>query len=106
MSKVERTWFRQRVAGEPIESLFQGQPVDTDFDALDPSAAEQEFARYHQECLAADAAVAGLPFDTTFVLRDQVYSLRLVYVHMIAEYARHAGHADLLREQIDGTRAS
>ena len=39
----------------------------------------------------------------TFTLRDETYSLRLVYVHMIAEYSRHNGHADLLRERIDGT---
>jgi hypothetical protein len=38
-----------------------------------------------------------------FMLGGETYSLRLVYVHMIAEYARHNGHADLLRERTDGT---
>ena len=38
----------------------------------------------------------------TFVHRDETYSLRLVYNHMIAEYARHLGHADLLRQVVDG----
>ncbi len=57
---------------------------------------------YEQECRLADDAAAPLAFDATFTLHDETYSLRLVYVHMIAEYARHNGHADLLRERIDG----
>jgi hypothetical protein len=44
-----------------------------------------------------------MAFDDTFMLADQPCSLRLVYVHMVAEYARHNGHADLLRERLDGT---
>lgn len=59
---------------------------------------------YHREVRAADAAVAALPLDHTFSrpLRTTDFSLRWVYVHMIEEYARHNGHADLLRERIDG----
>jgi hypothetical protein len=51
----------------------------------------------------ADAAVANMGFDDTFTARGETFSLRVAYVHMIAEYARHNGHADLLRELIDGT---
>jgi len=53
---------------------------------------------------AADAAVARLPLEHTFVFPagGTTFSLRWVYVHMIEEYARHNGHADLLRECIDG----
>jgi Protein of unknown function (DUF664) len=76
---------------------------NADFDDLDPALAADDLARYDEECRLADAAVADLPFDHTFTLRDETYSLRLVYVHMIAEYSRHNGHADLLRERIDGT---
>ena len=43
-----------------------------------------------------------MAFDDTFIANEESYSLRLVYVHMIAEYARHNGHADLLREVLDG----
>ena len=50
-----------------------------------------------------DEAVAGMAFEDTFDHRGEAYSLRMTYVHMIAEYARHNGHADLLREAIDGT---
>ncbi|MGZ4659065.1 MAG: mycothiol transferase, partial [Blastococcus sp.] len=50
----------------------------------------------------ADEAVAGMSFDDAVAFRDQTWSLRMVYVHLIGEYARHNGHADLLREQLDG----
>jgi hypothetical protein len=104
MAKVERTWFRQRVAGDSVGPLYDPERgKDADFNDLDPAQAEVDFARYVEECRLADAAVADLPFDTTFTHRDQTHSLRLVYVHMVTEYARHNGHADLLRERIDGT---
>ena len=76
---------------------------DADFNDLDPAQAEADFDRYYEECRLADAAVADMPFDETFNARGETYSLRLAYVHLITEYARHNGHADLLRELIDGT---
>jgi Protein of unknown function (DUF664) len=103
LAKVERTWFRIRAAAEPIEPLYDlALGKDHDFEALEPSEAPAAFSRYDQECRAADAAVAGLPFEATFDLGGEPFSLRMVYVHMIGEYARHNGHADLLREAIDG----
>jgi len=104
MAKVERIWFRQRAAGEPIGPMYDpAKGKNADFDDLDPALAQADFARYEEECRRADAAVAALAFDHTFILNDEAYSLRLVYVHMIAEYGRHNGHADLLRELVDGT---
>ena len=104
LAKVERTWFRERAAGEPIGPLYDpAKGKDTDFDDLSAELAEQDFAVFERECRLADAAAAKLDFDDTFELRGETYSLRLVYVHMITEYARHNGHADLLREITDGT---
>jgi hypothetical protein len=104
LAKVESIWFRQRVAGEPIGPLYdQSLDKDADFNDLDPARAEDDFARFVEECRLADAAVADIPFDATFTHNDEPHSLRLVYVHMNTEYARHNGHADLLRECIDGT---
>ena len=80
------------------ESLAIGEYLND----LKPEAAEDDFARYAEECRLADAAVAGLDFDDAFDVHGQPHSLRLIYVHMIAEYSRHNGHADLLRESIDG----
>jgi uncharacterized damage-inducible protein DinB len=101
MTKVERTWFRQRFAGEPVDPPF-GQDKAADFEQADPDRAAADYARLTEEFRLADAAVANASLDDTFSHDGEAMSLRLIYLHMIEEYARHLGHADLLREQIDG----
>jgi uncharacterized damage-inducible protein DinB len=101
MTKVERTWFRQRFAGEPVEDLFGGDRA-ADFERGDPARAAADYARLTEEFKLADAAVAHASLDDTFVHNGEPVSLRLIYLHMIEEYARHLGHADLLRERTDG----
>ena len=103
LAKVERTWFRQRAAGQPIEAMYDPSlGKDADFDHIDPAQAESDIERLEQEWRHADEAVAGMSFDDTFDVGGEVFSLRMTYVHMIGEYARHNGHADLLRQSIDG----
>lgn len=103
MAKVERTWFRQRFAGQELESLYDpAKGKDADFEDLDPARAAEDYARLVEECRLADEIVAGASLDDTFTHDDEVYSLRFVHVHMISEYARHIGHADLVRERLDG----
>jgi uncharacterized damage-inducible protein DinB len=101
MTKVERFWFRQAFAGQPVEPPFGGDK-HADFDRAEPARAAADYARLTEEFKLADAAAANASLDDTFVHRDETMSLRLVYLHMIEEYARHLGHADLLRERIDG----
>jgi uncharacterized damage-inducible protein DinB len=101
MTKVERTWFRQRFAGQPVESPF-GADNDADFERADPDRAAADYARLTEEFKHVDAAVANASLDDTFIHNGEITSLRLIYLHLIEEYARHNGHADLLREQIDG----
>ncbi len=101
MTKVERTWFRQRFAGEPVDRLF-GDGEAADFEDLDPSRAAADYARLTEEFKLCDAAVAHASLDDTFTHNREPMSLRLIYLHMIEEYARHLGHADFLREHIDG----
>jgi Protein of unknown function (DUF664) len=101
LAKVERIWFRIRFAAEQVEWLY-GDYWDLDFNDLDPSRAEAEYAQLVEEMRLADAAVADAKLDDRFEWNDQEASLRFVYLHMIGEYARHNGHADLLREHTDG----
>ena len=101
MTKVERTWFRIRFAGEPVDQPY-GPDAEAEFELLDPARAAADYARLTEEFKLADAAVAHASLDDTFVHRGEEMSLRLIYLHMIEEYARHVGHADLLRERIDG----
>jgi uncharacterized damage-inducible protein DinB len=103
MAKVERIWFRERVRGETLDPMYDpALGRDADFEAGTAATAEADHARLVEEVRLAREAVADVPLDATFVLRGETHSLRLVYVHMTAEYARHNGHADLLRQRIDG----
>ena len=105
MTDVERAWFRRRVAGEEIENRYSGPDnEDGDFDDVAGADAEADFAAYRAEVAACDAAVAGASLDDTFVhpRSGNEISVRWVYFHMVEEYARHNGHADLIRERIDG----
>jgi uncharacterized damage-inducible protein DinB len=100
LTRVERAWFRQRFADEPVEDAYGREEA---FAATDPARAAADYARFTEECRLADAAAANAPLDATFTHGGKTMSLRLIYLHMIEEYARHLGHADLLRERVDGT---
>jgi uncharacterized damage-inducible protein DinB len=105
MTEVERGWFRRRIAGEDVSFQYSSESdPDGEFDHVDSADAEQDLAAYQREIDLARQAVAGRGLDETFYHshRDARMSVRWVYVHMIEEYARHNGHADLLRERIDG----
>jgi uncharacterized damage-inducible protein DinB len=103
LAKVERVWFRILTAAEPAEPLFDPTlGVDHDFDHLDPEQAQADFETWQEEIRLADDAAAGYAPDLMFERRGETMSLGLVYVHMVAEYARHNGHADLIREAVDG----
>ncbi len=105
MAEVERAWFRSGFAGQPgVTALYcSDEQPDADFDLADAGQAEADLAAFGRECALAREAVAGRSLDDTFRShRGMVIDLRWVYTHMIEEYARHNGHADILREQIDG----
>jgi uncharacterized damage-inducible protein DinB len=104
MALVERTWFRQRAAGQDVPWLFCTEDnLDGDFDDVADADAEADFATYRTELDAVRETATGLSLDQEFsTSRAPAISVRWVYLHMIEEYARHNGHADLLRERIDG----
>ena len=109
MAEVERAWFRRRFGRETSLAWLHSAAGrwDDDFDLADASRAEEDFATFARECELARQAAKGHSLDETFRHEDgEVIDLRWVYVHMIEEYARHNGHADILREQIDGTTGS
>jgi uncharacterized damage-inducible protein DinB len=105
MAEVERSWFRSRFAQLDVDPLYYSdEDPDGDFDNVADADAETDFATYRAECAAADEAARGRGLDETFVhpRTGARFDLRWVYLHMIEEYARHNGHADLIRERIDG----
>ncbi|MGV9211742.1 DinB family protein [Micromonospora sp. RB23] len=108
MAEVERWWFRIRAAGENVSHIYDdSDDPDIDFNGVADADAEADFATFTAEVEAARKAAAGLTLEQTLATprRDgtaETRSVRWVYVHMIEEYARHNGHADLIRERIDG----
>ena len=101
LAKVERVWFGQRV-GERGPLFDPALGKDHDFEDVRPEQAEEAFALLAQEWRSSDQTAARMSFDDTFDTGRDTWSLRMLYVHLIGEYARHNGHADLLREHIDG----
>ena len=109
MAEVERWWFRRQFDGrsEAGDLYCSDDMPDGDFDLVQAGRAEADLATFTQECALSRQTAGGRSLDETFKYsrRDgstEDIDLRWVYVHMIEEYARHNGHADFLREQIDG----
>ena len=104
VTDVERTWFRRRFLGQDLPPVY-AQPDRPDaaleeVDAREASVAVETLVREWDLCREG---VRGASLEETFVSeRWGEMSLRWVYLHMLGEYAQHNGHADLLRERIDG----
>jgi uncharacterized damage-inducible protein DinB len=104
MAEVERDWFRTRFAGATPGYLYcTDENLRAEFDVADADA-ESDLAVYASEIEAVRQTTLGRSLDEIFIdpNRKIEMSLRFVYSVMIQEYARHNGHADLLRESIDG----
>ena len=106
MAEVERSWFRRRMAGLDAPHRYGSRPgEDGDWNGAvaDPEVVAEAWAAWREECAFSDRFIAEAPdLEVTGPVHDGLISLRELLVHMIEEYARHNGHADLLRERIDG----
>ncbi len=105
MAEVERHWFRRAVEGEEAPPLYyDDEHPDGDFELLEEADWDDDLATWHAECAHARAVEAAAPtLEVTGTRRGEPVSLRWIMIHMIEEYARHNGHADLIRELVDGT---
>jgi uncharacterized damage-inducible protein DinB len=106
LAEVERSWF-DRVAGERRPGIyFTDAEPDLDLDGAvdDAEVVAQGFADWQAEIDRGREIADSTPFEATFThsRTGAPTSLRFVLLHLIEEYARHNGHADLLREAIDG----
>jgi uncharacterized damage-inducible protein DinB len=100
---VERSWFRMRLNGEDLPVPWTKQDPDADFRIEPNETAESLVAFYREQIERARAIVAKAELDDRVKGKaKQPYTLRWILIHMIEETARHAGHADILREQTDG----
>ena len=113
LSDAERYWFRQLMAGQEAPARYRASAGDNHDRAFsdavgDPAAVATAWENWKDEVAFAERFVDEVPdLELTKPYsgrggREGEVSLREVLVHMIEEYARHIGHADLLRERIDG----
>lgn len=105
MAEVERTWFRRVIDGEDVPLVWSAEgDYQAAYDATGATRAEAFTAWRTEVEHSRRIELAAENLDVTgFQPRwDTEVSLRLVMLHLIHEYARHNGHADFLREAIDG----
>jgi uncharacterized damage-inducible protein DinB len=106
MAEVERNWFRRVLAAEQAPPIYDPQAdprgPDGGFDLAEGATLDDALATWHMEIDCARKNCASRTLADTGRFRGQDVSLRWIYVHLIEEYARHNGHADLVRERIDG----
>lgn len=103
LAGVEQYWFRQVIAGEEVDRLYvgtDGEDLAFVVDA-DPETVDEAWDTWRSEVAFAEQLVSEMP-DLGQLGRGKPVPLREVLVHLIREYAQHTGHADLLRERIDG----
>jgi len=106
MAEVERNWFRRVLLGEQVPPIYSpdADPTGTDggFDLSDGATLDTARAKWADEIALARANCSTRGLDETSSFMGGQVTLRWIYSHMIGEYARHAGHADLIRERVDG----
>ncbi len=102
LTNVERHWIRNRFGGANLPMAY-----DDAFGATSPAEPPSVYQRLREEWTAARVALAALDLGATYSHpRHGPISLRWLYPHMVREYAGHIGHADLLRQRIDGSTFS
>ena len=106
MADVERNWCRDVWLGEDAPGIYYtDDDPDGDFLNAQGSDVDEAFATWHRECDNARATIAGAALDDLSKRSHPTkgpVSLRWILIHLIEEYARHNGHADLLRQALDG----
>jgi uncharacterized damage-inducible protein DinB len=106
MTYVEQVWFERIFAGREVAEYYKlAGDRDADFNNLDDVGLDEVLANFADAVATSRHCAFGhdLSEPSIKVSRGRFTDLRWIYVHMIEEYSRHNGHADLLRELIDGT---
>jgi len=107
MAEVERSWFRKALVGDdPGPIYYSDEDPDGEFHLTEADTWEEAYATWQSEIEIARRNAARFGLDDLSEGRsrftEEPFNLRWLYTHMIEEYARHNGHADLIRERIDG----
>lgn len=101
---VERVWFHSRIAGVPRRDLGIPDTVDESFELAPEDTVDSIRSAYLEACDHSREVTSGRDLDEEYDWHGSSVSLRFVYAHMIQELARHAGHGDILVEQMKSAR--
>ncbi|UKY53246.1 DinB family protein [Streptomyces inhibens] len=101
LAEVERDWRNWISDGDPLRKLYGEKDADFHGAVAEQAVVDAAFSDLEREQAATDAALAEHPDLGKRVGKDKI-AVRELMVHRVEEYARHCGHADLLRERIDG----
>lgn len=99
---VERWWFRRVFAGEDVEFPWSEADPDAEWRVEPTDTTEDIIALYRDETARSREIVRGASWDDLAKASSKGHTLGWILTHMVEEVARHNGHADILREQIDG----
>jgi uncharacterized damage-inducible protein DinB len=104
MAEVERNWLRRTLGGDNVPWRYSTEAdPDAEFNDVDSADVAEGFAAWREECEHGDAVIAAHQLDDVVKQRTgREVSMRWILTHLVEEYSRHNGHADLLRERIDG----
>ncbi|MFJ2744394.1 DinB family protein [Streptomyces sp. NPDC087440] len=102
LAEVERDWLNWITHGDPLPKLYGKRDADFDEAVGDPDLVASSFADLERQQAATDAELAKYAADLGQHVGREDIAVRELMVHMVDEYARHCGHADLLRECVDG----
>lgn len=97
---VEKVWFHHRVAGRSREEVGIPETVDESFLLTDEDTVDSVRDAYVGACEHSRSVAAGRDLDEELDWRGTPVSLRFIHAHLVQELARHAGHGDILREQL------
>jgi len=105
MTEVDRYWFEECIEGRDLPPIYSSDShPDGDFEALDTCPVDAVVERFRTVCESSRRIAASHSLEE--VVHSSAYgrpmSIRFILVHMVDEYARHCGHADLIRQAIDG----
>lgn len=104
LTDVERGWFRRTLDQEDVDDMYSTESnPEGDFNDVDDADPAEALASWRSEIERADQVIARHHLDDEVSQRTgRRVTMRWILVHMVEEYSRHNGHADLLRERIDG----
>ncbi|ONH31679.1 DinB family protein [Pseudofrankia asymbiotica] len=104
LAETERNWFSRILEEKPdLPRIWYDPSVDgSPLVPLDEVDWDEDLATYRKQCDHSRRVAASRTLDDCGVWREKLVSMRSVYLHMIQEYARHNGHADIIRELLDG----